>query len=361
MNLTAKIKLLPDTEQEALIVQTLKEYVRTVNAVVDDMIDYDQHYRFTSKMIEARLPACLKNQAAGDALSIDKKIFKQHCRRPVLKKLCAIWNNQNFKVNEDSISFPVYDEFSKTKISSKRITVKAAVPSEVYVMFQDTNLGAMRITIKNGKFVAQIAYEPTTETCDDTGVMGVDLGIKCPAVSVSDKGKVKFFGNGRKNKYIKRHYKYKRQKLMKRHKLNAVKKLEDKEQRVLKDIDHKLSREIVNYAKQNGIGTIKLETLAGIRRTTRQSWKNIKKPKGKVKALKNELSVNSWSFYRLQQFIKYKAELAGIEVIEVNPAFTSQICPDCGKLNKAEDRTYECSCGYRGHRDVIGALNILHA
>ena len=233
-----------------------------------------------------------------------------------------------------------------------RIRVKALIPPEVYELFQRSNLGTLRITQKRGKLIAQIAYEVTAEICDNSGIMGVDLGIKCPAVSVTDNGKVKFFGNGRKNKRIRRHYAYKRRKLQKKHKLNAVKKLADKEQRVLLDIDHKLSREIVDYAKQNGIKTIKLETLSGIRRTTRKSWKNINE---------RELSVHSWSFYRLQQFIKYKAELADIEVVEVNPAYTSQVCPNCGKLNKARDRNYTCCCGWHGHRDVVGAKNILAA
>lgn len=346
MKLTAKVKLLPDAEQSALVVDTMKEYVRTVNVILSDMVDYDQHYRFSSKMIDARLPSCLKAQAAGDAQSMDRKMFKYHCRQPVAKKLCAVWNNQNYKVNADSIEFPVFNN------KSVRIRVKALIPSEVYELFQRSNLRTLRITRKQGKLIAQIAYEATAEICDDSGVMGVDLGIKCPAVSVTDNGKVKFFGNGRKNKRIRRHYAYKRRKLQKKHKLNAVKKLADKEQRVLLDIDHKLSREIVDYAKQNGIKTIKLEVLSGIRRTTRKSWKNINE---------RELSVHSWSFYRLQQFIKYKAELAGIEVVEVNPAYTSQVCPNCGKLNKARDRSYTCCCGYHGHRDIVGAKNILAA
>ena len=350
MKLTAKIKLLPDAEQKLLVIQTMKEYVRTINAVLDDMVDYDQHYQFSSKMIEARLPSCLKAQAAGDAQSTDRKMFKYHCKQPVAKKLCAVWNNQNYKVNVDSIEFPVFID------RSVRIRVKALIPFEVYELFQRSNLGTLRITQKRGKLIAQIAYEATAEICDRSGIMGVDLGIKCPAVSVTDNGKVKFFGNSRKNKRIRRHYAYKRRKLQKKHKLNAVKKLADKEQRVLLDIDHKLSREIVDYAKQNGIGTIKLETLSGIRRTTSKSCKN----KYQAKRQK-ELSVDKWPFWRLQQFIKYKAELAGIEVVEVNPAFTSKICPNCGKLNLSDDRSYTCCCGYKGHRDIVGAKNILAA
>ena len=59
--------------------------------------------------------------------------------------------------------------------------------------------------------------------------------------------------------------------------------------------------------------------------------------------------------------ITYKAQLAGIEVRYVNPYNTSKKCPKCGRINKPKDRTYQCKCGYHGHRDVVAAINILHA
>ncbi|MBO5567208.1 MAG: transposase, partial [Succinivibrio sp.] len=50
---------------------------------------------------------------------------------------------------------------------------------------------------------------------------------------------------------------------------------------------------------------------------------------------KNNHSLHSWSFYRLSQFIEYKAKLAGIAVEYVNPAYTSQRCPECGHIHHA--------------------------
>ena len=64
---------------------------------------------------------------------------------------------------------------------------------------------------------------------DDGNVMGVDLGIKCPAVSYCSDGSVKFYGNGRRNKYMRRHYKYLRKKLQKAKKPAAVIKINNKE------------------------------------------------------------------------------------------------------------------------------------
>ena len=73
---------------------------------------------------------------------------------------------------------------------------------------------------------------------------------------------------------------------------------------------------------------------------------------------KNNRSLNSWSFYRLTKFIEYKATLAGIRLVYVNPYKTSQRCPICGETHKAKDRRYECECGFHAHRDVVGAINI---
>lgn len=178
--------------------------------------------------------------------------------------------------------------------------------------------------------------------------MGVDLGLKVPAVAVTDDEKVRFFGNGRQNKFKKRKFRSVRKKLAEKKKLNAIRKINNKEQRWMEDKDHKVSRAIVNFARENKISVIRLERLANIRQTTRTSRKN-------------EKNLHTWSFYRLSQFIEYKAKLEGIKVEYVNPAYTSQICPKCSERNKAQDRKYKCKCGFVGHRDIIGAMNIRYA
>ena len=114
------------------------------------------------------------------------------------------------------------------------------------------------------------------------------------------------------------------------------------------DQDHKVSRAIVDFAYENKVSTICLETLANIRQTTRTSRKNAK-------------NLHTWSFYRLAAFIEYKANLKGIKVEYVNPRYTSQTCPNCQTKNKADDRTYTCACGFTKHRDIVGAMNIRYA
>ena len=359
MQLTAKIKLIPTVEQRKLIDFTLSEYIRVVNSLVDMMFMFDSCGKLSSKNVDGRLPSALKNQCIADAKSVFKKFSKRrikdvvwNCKHPhekpretklpILRKCASMWNGQNYRISDNSISFPVWNG------KSVRVTVKALIPEKTLSVLQAHKLGALRITVINGKPIAQIAYEVPDKQLESGGIMGVDLGIKCPAVCCTDTGKVKFVGNGRKNKTMRRHFQAKRKKLGKAKKFNAIKRLSNKEQRIMKDIDHKLSREIVNCAIRNGVATIKLEEIANVRQQTRKSRKNNR-------------SLSNWSFYRLASFIEYKAKLAGIQVEYVDPAYTSQICPACGRQNHANDRTYHCECGFMSHRDIVGAMNICNA
>lgn len=77
----------------------------------------------------------------------------------------------------------------------------------------NNKLGSLRISKKSGKWIAQIAVEVIEKQNNNENIMGIDLGLKVPAVAVTSNGKTKFFGNGRQNKYIRRKYKTLRQKL----------------------------------------------------------------------------------------------------------------------------------------------------
>ena len=362
MQLSETVKLYPTKYQSELIRAAMSEYISTVNRLVSDSTRGMSISKITTADVSAGLPSALTNQCIRDARSIVKKHYKA-ChgavlknRRlaenksgirisapdlPVLKKPCCYINNQNYKVNEGNIEFPVMMDGR-----SKRISVRTRMSDKQKSVFASYRLGTMRIVVKGNSLVAQIVYDADEAVFSDDGnVMGVDLGIKCPAVSYTSDGSVKFYGNGRKNKYMRRHYKYLRKKLGKAKKSDAIKRISNKEQRIMKDIDHKVSHDIVAAAVAHNVRVIKLEQLQNIRSATRTSRKN-------------NPSLHTWSFYRLAQFIEYKAKLAGIKVEYVNPAYTSQKCPVCGSVHHASDRNYTCLCGFHIHRDVLGAMNI---
>ena len=365
MQLSETVKVYPTEYQKNLITQTMTEYIDIVNRLVFDAVNGHSIEKTTTADVSANLPSALTNQCIRDAKSIVKKHYK-YCHKavlknrslvkrgstiktkapnlPILKKPCCYINNQNYRLKNNCIEFPVM-----INGRSKRISVFVKLTDRQKALFSNAKFGTMRIVTKNHTLVAQIVYnvaEP--ELKSDGNVMGVDLGIKCPAVSYCSDGSVKFYGNGRKNKYLRRHYAYLRNKLQKSKKMSAIERINNKEQRIMKDIDHKLSHDIVQTAVAHNVKLIKLEQLSNVRSTTRKSRKN-------------NHSLHTWSFYRLAQFIEYKAKLAGISVEYVNPAYTSQTCPICGSVHHANDRNYTCECGFHIHRDLLGAMNICNS
>ncbi len=365
MQLSETVKLYMTKEQKELIVVAMNEYISTVNSLVSVAVKGTSISKYTTADVSAYLPSALTNQCIRDAKSIinkynkavrqasakNKKTAKQKSAVivkkpavPVLKRPCCYINNQNFKIKDGLIGFPLL-----INGKSRRITVRTSMTDKQMAVFASSKLGTMRIVYKSNKIVAQIVYEVTEpEYSDDGNVMGIDLGIKCPAVSYTSDDSVKFHGNGRKNKYMRRHYKNLRKKLQKAKHPEAVERINNKEHRIMKDIDHKLSHDIIETAVAHEVKTIKLECLANIRSTTRTSRKN-------------NHSLHAWSFYRLAQYIEYKAKLAGIKVEYVNPAYTSQTCPVCGHVHHANDRNYTCKCGFHIHRDLLGAMNICNS
>ena len=365
MQLSETVKVYPTEYQKNIITQTMTEYIDIVNSLVSDAVNGHSIAKTTTADVSANLPSALTNQCIRDAKSIVKKHYK-YCHKavlknrslvkrgstirtkapnlPILQKPCCYINNQNYRLKDNCIEFPVM-----INGKSKRISVFVKLTDRQKALFSNAKFGTMRIVTKNHTLVAQIVYEVAEpELKSDGNVMGVDLGIKCPAVSYCSDGSIKFYGNGRKNKYMRRHYAYLRKKLQTSKKMKAVKRINDKEQRIMRDIDHKLSHDIVETAVAHNVKVIKLEQLKNIRSTTRKSRKN-------------NHSLHTWSFYRLAQFIEYKAKLAGISVEYVNPAYTSQTCPNCGNVRHANDRNYTCECGFHIHRDLLGAMNICNS
>ncbi|MGH2496905.1 MAG: RNA-guided endonuclease InsQ/TnpB family protein [Ktedonobacteraceae bacterium] len=339
--MTLQVRLYPTPEQGRLLMAHCLDYISTVN-VLASALDADMlPEQFSTKDFRAALPGAVKNQALRDARSVFKRSLDLDCL-PVLKKPICQWNNQNWRIEDGLLILPTSQDGKTHQIHM----ACAAVPME-------GKAGILRIKKKRGKWMADMAVtREDAPATDGQAIMGIDLGIKVPAVTyVRGKG-ARFFGNGRSQRYMRRRFYARRQKLQKARKSCAVKRSRGQEALWMKNINHQLSRQIVNHAHEQGVGRIKMESLRGIRKNT------TRKNRG-ANARKNNRMKNSWSFSQLSLFIAYKAERQGIKVEQVDPAYTSQECPACGARNKAQDRTYLCSdCGWHGHRDSVGAINI---
>jgi putative transposase len=114
-----------------------------------------------------------------------------------------------------------------------------------------------------------------------------------------------------------------------------------------RDMEHKISREVVKVACEQQAGTMVIG--------------DVRKVADKVKlGKKTNQKVSNWAHGKLRQYLTYKAAAEGIETKLVNEAYTSQTCPKCGERHKPRGRWYTCGqCGFSGHRDGVGAVNIL--
>ena len=126
---------------------------------------------------------------------------------------------------------------------------------------------------------------------------------------------------------------------------------------------HKVSVKNKKLTKQKSAGIVKKPKIPVLKRPccyiNNQNFKIKNSTTGTSR--KNNHSLHTWSFYRLAQYIEYKAGLEGIKVEYVNPAYTSQTCPVCGHVHHANDRNYTCKCGFHIHRDLLGAMNICNS
>ncbi len=224
-------------------------------------------------------------------------------------------------------------------------------------MLQRTR-GQADLLYRNDTFFLAItvdAPEPTPTDTDD--FLGVDLGI-IQLATTSD-GAFLNYSAGPKHSHVNQvraRYSRFRQKLQKKGTKSAkrlLKKRSGREKRFAKDVNHCLSKAIVQTAKGTSRG-IALEDLQGIRERATRAKRTVTKRHRRV--------LHTWSFFQLRAFIAYKAALAGIRVVYVNPAYTSQTCSACGHCEQANRKTqsqFLCtSCGFSAHADVNAAINI---
>lgn len=180
---------------------------------------------------------------------------------------------------------------------------------------------------------------------EPTKYIGVDLNATGHAAVVGNPETGKIWKLGKQCQHVHQKYKNIRRSLQKQGKYGMVKRIKDRESRIVKDLNHKMSRKIVEIAKENGCG-IKMEDLEGIRKTTKQ-----------VKSFR--YSLNSWSFYQLRMFVEYKAKLQGITVAYIEPAYTSKSCSRCGHIGNRNGKSFKCpTCGYVENADVNASFNI---
>ena len=207
--------------------------------------------------------------------------------------------------------------------------------------------GESDLVHRDGKwFLYSTCDIPAPDPAGPDGFVGVDLGIA--NIATTDDGTRH---SGRHLNRVRHRHRALRRKLQAKGTKSAkrlLRKRSRKEARFAADTNHVIAKRIVTEAERTGRG-IALEDLTGIRARVR-----LRKPQ--------RVTLHSWAFAQLGQFLAYKAAQAGVPLVYVDPAYTSQACSRCGhvsKTNRPEQATFCCtSCGFAEHADVNAARNI---
>lgn len=178
------------------------------------------------------------------------------------------------------------------------------------------------------------------------GFLGVDLGIV--NIATTSDGKISAGRGLNRHRERQQALRAKLQAKGTKSAKRVLKRRSRKETRFATDANHVIAKTIVSTAERTGRG-IALEDLSGIR--------------DRVRLRKHQrTTLHSWAFHQLGQFIAYKAKLAGVPVVFVNPAYTSQECSGChhvDRRNRPNQSSFACrACGLTMHADRNASRNI---
>lgn len=211
---------------------------------------------------------------------------------------------------------------------------------------------------KMWEFALSYKFESKKHDLDKDKILGIDLGIAIPIVAaISDSHKRWFFNGHEIDEFRSKTEAMRRQMSKARvqagdgsvgHGRNTrckpVDRIGSRIANFRNTKNNAWSREIVNIAVKNGCGTIQMEDLSG------------------VSSGSAPMFLRNWTYYDLQNKIRYKAESEGIEVILIDPKYTSQRCSKCGYIsvqNRKSQSEFVCEeCRLSENADYNAARNI---
>jgi putative transposase len=194
-------------------------------------------------------------------------------------------------------------------------------------------------------------YVPSVVKLTKYSTLGLSVMAMVRIATVFTPDEVIYF-NGKQFRHRREHLADMRRRDQQHGRIDRVKAQKGKEKRWMKDVNHNISKRIVEIASKYDNPAIVFERLDGIRYRMHGS-----------KRFNRMMS--SWSFRQLAQMVKYKAERGGIEVVFVDPRGTSKTCSKCShnsRSNRPDQSNFRCvKCGYQTNTDGNAAKNIAAA
>ena len=300
--------------------------------------------------LQSSLVQSARNLAANALGNCKDRILEdgKKASKPEFRGSVVVYNGRTITYNDDHVSLATTD---------KRVTAEYVTPvNEEGTPFEDYwtdewKKAEATLHKRDGTYYLHVAVkkdvEPSNDEETENGVvLGVDLNVD-GYVAVTSTGA--FLGNADYLNHRRDEYERRRGNLQQTGTRSAhltIQSIGDRFARWSADYLHRISKAIVREAVENDCTAIAFENLKHIR-----------------ERISNASKFQQWAFRELQRHVDYKAEEYGIDVDDVNPAYTSQRCShsECGFTHEdnRDGDEFEClKCGKQLHSDYNAARSI---
>lgn len=350
MNLTLKIKLEKDDD----IIKTIHHYTQALNFVSQSAFSNNKKVRnamslqkeyYSNIREKFNLPSQMSCNVFRD-IAGKYKANKRKLKKAISFRESHVnyTNNRDFSFKNNILSICTIDGRKKFTIDMcdyhKGLFEKSS-------KINDSTL----VKDRKGNIYFCLSIQITEPESLTTGnTMGIDLGLSKLLTISTNSGKTMVINGGViKDKRLKHlQLRKKLQRKGTRSSKRLLKKISGRENRFMRDVNYCAVKRVLDFAEQNNISHIGIEDLSGIRNS-------------KVRK-EQRRQLNSWAFYQFRQMLEYKAKLKSVNVVMVDPHYTSQACSKCGhteKSNRKTQKLFVCkSCGYNQNADINASSNI---
>lgn len=353
MKFTLQTQLLPERDHAVRLKATVERFNEAANWAAGEAFEHKVSNKIDLQKIvyrDIRDRFGLSSQMAVRCIAQVCEAYKRDKTiRPVFRPHAAMPYDQRL------MSFKGPDRVSLLTLDG-RVLVPVIMGKYQAERYTNAKGQADLVLRKDGKWFLLVTVDvPEAAPIPVTDFIGIDLGVVNIATD-SDGGTM----SGEKVEKARRKYGDRRRTLQEaatkrrqagkrpRSIRRKLARIGAKESRYKKDVNHSTTKDYVETARRTGRG-IALEDLEGIReRVTARGGD-----------ARNRLS--GWSFFQFRQFVEYKALNAGVPVVSVDPAYTSQTCHECGycdRRNRKTQATFRClHCGHSANADFNAARN----
>ncbi len=354
--LTLVVKLQPTPEQHQLLDNTAKAFCDACNYI-------NQNVRASLTNRNSIQAVCYQDVKERFGLTANHVV--RACARVGANRLTAKHKRKKVKgfkptsFDCDARTFRFIEQGYIVSLSTtgKRVKIPMRVSNYHIGKLKGQNPTSAQVCQhKDGDWYVHIQLKSETPKPIKTGkVIGVDFGRRDIAVTSTNKSWSGKEIQDKRDKYARVRASLQKKatqgtRSTRRRCRQILQRLSGRERRYQQWLNHNISKAIISEAKQTQ-SFIAIEDLTGIRERTNQ------KPRNKTERRRS----NSWAFYQLRTFLEYKGIKEGVEVIAVNPAYTSQSCHCCLHIGRRNNKSFKCSnnaCGWIGDADLNGSLMI---